>query len=405
MLAIHGGEPAFASTEMATQWPIWGPEEVEALQSVLASRVWSRTKDARWDEGESGQFEEEFRHYLGSRHLMAVANGTFAIELALLALGVGPQDEVLVPASTFFGSITPVLRLGAVPVFVDIDPNTFTIDPRCLADRVTPRSRAVIAVHLNGVPANLDGLLEVCRAHDLNLVEDCAQATGSSWRGQMIGTFGAVGCFSFQQDKALQAGEGGGVATQEARLAGRMYAYHQGFVVQGAPGQEKHEVSTNMRITPWQAAILRCQLRRIDEQIDRRARHAAALFAALGPEDALQPVQLPSAVTRWSIYTCPFRYQSANMAGVSRDQFLQALRAEGIPAWEGHTEPVYRRPLFRENRLVYRNAGCPEAERVSVEESLVIGQRFFLGPPSWVERLIHIIRRLQDSSPRLRKTA
>ena len=244
-------------------------------------------------------------------------------------------------------------------------------------------------------------MLAVCRANSLFLIEDCAQAIGSKWHDRYVGTFGDAGCFSFHQDKTLNAGEGGGVTSRTSTLAGKVFALHNSFWMAGAPAQVRHEVSTNARITPWQAAVLRCQLQRIDEQIEQRARAATRFFAYLDSSFPLKPVQLYKNVTQWSIYTCPFRYRPDTMAGLSRDLFLQALKAEGVPAYEGHTEPIYRRPLFRDQELPFRNDGCPVSERVAKEESVVISQRFFLGPEAWVERLVDVIRAIQGEAPRL----
>ena len=173
-LAIEGGQPVF-STGMTSLWPIWDRREEAALLRVLHSGVWCRIKQ-RWDEGEAGQFEREFRAYTATRYAIAVANCTLAIELALRALGIGRGDEVLVPASTFFGSVTPVLQVGAIPVFVDSDPASWLMEPASVAERITSRSRAVIAVHLYGIPVDLDRVVALCRQHGLALIEDCAQA-------------------------------------------------------------------------------------------------------------------------------------------------------------------------------------------------------------------------------------
>jgi dTDP-4-amino-4,6-dideoxygalactose transaminase len=399
-LAIEGGTPTFSAADVASRWPVWDSHEEAALLRVLHSGVWCRIKQ-RWDEGEAGEFEREFRNYAGACYAIAVANGTVAIELAIRALGIGPGDEVLVPASTFFGSVTPVLQAGAVPVFVDSNPDTLLMDPASLTARIGPRTRAVIAVHLYGLPVDLDRVVAVCRQHSLALIEDCAQAMGSRWRGQHVGTFGEVGCFSFQQDKALNAGEGGAVATQQGELAGRLFAFQNGYPVDGAPRQNKYEVSTNGRITPWQAAILRCQLTRIDQQNERRLANASQLFARLDGTLPLEPVYIPPAATRWNIYSCPLRYHGERAAGLSRDDFLRVLRAEGIPASEGHTDPVYRRPLFRQGGLNFRNDGCPFAERIADEQAVVLGQRFLLGPETWVDRLVSVLSAIQRSAPRL----
>jgi len=386
---------------MAALWPVYGPEEEAALTRVLRSRVWCRVKEA-WDEGETGVFERAFRQRARSRHFMAVANGTVAIELALQALRVRPGDEVLVPGATFHGSVTPILRQGAVPVFVDSHPDSWLLDPDSVAERISPRTRGVVVPHLYGLPADMDRLTAICRQHGLFMVEDCAQATASEWRNRQVGTFGEVGCFSFQQDKNLNSGEGGGVATQDDRLAGILYALQTGYWVEGAPLMERVEVSTNGRISPWQAAVLNCQLERLDEQHERRERSRLRLMSLLDDESPLEPVHIPAQVTKWSMYSFPFRFRPERVDHLlTRDQFMRILRAEGVPASEGHTDPVYRRPLFQDNDLTHRNDGCPRAEFIADHEAVVIGQKFFLGPPAWADRLAEVLAAIREAAPRL----
>ncbi|SHF58787.1 DegT/DnrJ/EryC1/StrS family aminotransferase [Streptoalloteichus hindustanus] len=394
-LAVDGGAPAFDTEKTKVLWPAPTDAETAALQRVLDSGVWTRSRDANWSEGEAGQFEREFGAYLGCNHVTAVTNGTVAIELALSALGVEPGDEVIVPASTFFATVSPVVRMRAIPVFADIDPLTYTVSPDSIAERVTDRTVGVLVVHLSGVPVNLDAVVSVCARDSLFLVEDCAQAAGSQWRGRQVGTVGDVGTFSFHHEKQLTCGEGGAVATDDARLAGRMYAFHHGFWMPGAPEQECHEISTNARLTPFQAAILRARLPRLDDEIDRRQRNVALLRELLGP--AVVPVRPPAETTRWSVYSVPLRLDHEHAEGLSRDRLVRALRAEGVSAHEGHLDPVYRRPMFRDNPIQYRNDGCPAAEHAADRTGFVISQRMFLGPDTWMYRLAELIEELVTS--------
>lgn len=400
-LGLLGDEPTFADGEISAAWPVAGEDERRTLLQVLDSGRWCRLKDEDWRTGESGLFEQEFREYLGADSFIAVANGTLAIELGLLALGIGAGDEVVVQAATYFGTVTPIIRVGAIPVFVDVDPMTYTIDPDKVEAAITPRTRAIFAVHLAGQPADLDRLSAICERHSLALLEDCAQAVGTDWRGRRVGTFGDIGTFSFQQDKPLQSGEGGGVVARGERLAGRVFAFHQGFAIPGAPPAEKHELAANMRISPWQAAVLRCQLRRIDSQIEHRLANVSLLIGLLEPDDPVVPVPLHDATTRWSPYSFPFRYVVENAGGVPRSTFLQALVAEGLPAFEGHMEPLYRRPIWQDNELPYRDQGCPVSERVSSEEYVALMQHVLLGPPEWMHRVVQAFRRIKTNAPRL----
>jgi len=403
-LAIEDGIPRFKPEDMHSIWPVAGEEEEIALKRVLRSGHWCRLEDKEWTGGEAGQFERELGQYLDIEHVLAVVNGTEAIDAALRALELKRGDEVLVQASTYFGTVTPILRLGLIPVFVDFDPETYAIDLACLEDRITPKTRAVIVAHLGGLCPDMEELERICRKHSLALIEDCAQALGSVWDdSKMLGTIGDAGTFSFQQSKMLTAGEGGAIVCRDPEYLGRLYAFHQGFSMPGAPDYRKHEVSTNLRISSWQAAVLRCQLRRLDEQSRRRMDNYRRLLEYLGSDSPLIPVKPHPRLTRWSIYNTPFKFNPEAGAGLNRDQFLKALGAEGIPCFEGHTEPLYMRPLFKENQLDYRNDGCPESERIAGEESIVIMQWFYLGPDEWMERLAQLVRDITARVPMVKQ--
>ncbi len=386
--------PRFSIDEIRSVWPAYGREEEDALLEVLHSGRWCRLKDETWTSGVCGAFERELADYLRVPHVLAMANGTEAIDLGLRALGIGRGDEVLVQASTYFGTVTPVARLGAIPVFVDLGRATYNVDVACLESRITPRTRAIITVHLSGLCTDMDALTDVCRRHGLALIEDCAQSLGSEWRGVRLGTVGDVGTFSFQQDKVLNAGEGGAVVCKDPALFGKMFALHQGFKLAGSPPHPKTEVSTNLRITPWQAAVLRAQLRRLDTQIAHRMRNLERLVALLGDDSPLERVTPHPGMSRWSIYSTPFRFLPERAGGCHRDELLHRLHEENVPAFEGHVDPVYRRPVFVDNPVVVRNAGCPASEAIS-EEYLSVMQWFFLGTEEWMERLAAIVHEFQ----------
>jgi dTDP-4-amino-4,6-dideoxygalactose transaminase len=390
-LAILGGTPLFTRDELRERWPVAGAEEEAALLRVLRGPAWCRLKDADWSDGECGRFEREFAGYLGVPFALAVTNGTQAIDLALLALGIGRGDEVIVQASTFFGSVTPILRVGAVPVFVDIEPDTLGVDPARIEAAITPRTKAVMVVHLAGLTPDLDRVTALCRRHGLRLTEDCAQATGTRWRGRPVGSIGDVGTFSLQQDKTLQAGEGGLVVTSDEAVFRRVFAFHQGFTMPGSPEPAKTEVSSNMRLASWQAAIARCGLARLDDQVDARLAAVAHVRAMLTGDMPVRLVDPHRHVTRWSPSSLPMRYTAERMGGLPKAVFVRALQAEGIPAFEGHFEPLYLRPLFLDNDLRYRNEGCPTSERVAASEYVAVLQPFLLGPPKWMELLVSLV--------------
>ncbi|HET6473566.1 MAG TPA: aminotransferase class I/II-fold pyridoxal phosphate-dependent enzyme, partial [Pseudomonadales bacterium] len=207
-LAIHGGTPVRSAPY--PRWPQWDATERESLLDVLDSGRWWATEGDKVP-----AFERAWAQYTRTRRCVAVTNGTHALEVALLGCGVGDGDEVIVTDYTFFASASAVACVNATPVLVDVDPATYCIDPAAVAAAITPRTRAVVAVHLAGHPADLDALTALCAKHGLALIEDCAHAHGSSWNGTPVGGFGAAGTWSFQQSKLLTAGEGGAVTLQD----------------------------------------------------------------------------------------------------------------------------------------------------------------------------------------------
>lgn len=391
---ITGDPSCFSPQQIASVWPECGPREESALLDVLHSGLWCRLKDRNWQTGPTGRFEAAFREFLNAPEFLTVTNGTVAIELALATLGVEWGDEILTQAGTFFGTVTPILRRRAVPVFVDIDANTCCFDPESVESRISPRTKGVIIAHLSGLSPDMDRLLEICRCHGLWLIEDCAQAIGTEWHGKKLGTFGDFGTFSFQQDKPLTSGEGGGLACNRPELLGTLFAHHQGFDVPGCPKFDRTQVSTNARLSAFQGALLGAQLERLPSQIERRLAGRARVASLLRDDDPVELVEPLAGVTHWSISSVPFRLRHSHVNGLSRNELLAALCSEGVPGFEGHLEPLYWRPLYRDNPgLPHINPGCPITERVSRQDYFSIMQWFFLGPLEWMDTLVSLLRK------------
>jgi len=393
--SIQTPEPIVSEKELAAIWPQAGEEEFQALARVLHSSSWCRLGDNDWRSGECGQLERELGDYLGCDHVLVVCNGTMAIELALQALGLQPGDEVLVQAGTFFGTVTPILRLGGIPSFVDLDPLSLTLDPDSLKARCSEKTVGVIAVPLCGLSPDMDRITKFCEEHGLWLIEDCAQAIGSRWKGKALGTFGDVGTFSFQQGKALQAGEGGAVIGRDENLMSRLFTIHQGFPMPGAPPFSKHIPSTNARLTSWQAAVLRCQLARLEQLHAKRRTNYLRLCDQIKDSDAIRPVAPLAGMDFWGIFSAPLLFDSAKASGMTRDDYIAALRARGVPATPGHIEPLYWRPLYRDNPdLPCRYPVCPVTESAARESYLTIMHWFFLGSEEWIDGLVSWTRSL-----------
>ncbi|MGH3630664.1 MAG: DegT/DnrJ/EryC1/StrS family aminotransferase, partial [Sciscionella sp.] len=270
---------------MAT-WPVFDDTERDGLKQVLESGVWGGYSPA------VKAFEAAFAEAHDCQHGISLANGTLSLETALLACDVGPGDEVIVPPITFAATATAVLRVGAVPVFSDIEGTFFNLDPRLIEEAVTPRTKAIIPVHFAGHPANMDELLRISQERGLILIEDCAHAHGAAWKGRKVGSFGSFGSFSFQQSKNMTAGEGGILVTNDASLAEKAWSIgNQGRLPTGAWYQHD-SLGSNFRLTGFQAAVLNAQFARLPGQLSRRNENAERLSSALAQTGFFFPPQI-----------------------------------------------------------------------------------------------------------------
>jgi len=349
-LAVLGGMPA--KTNPFPEWPQYDQKEERALMEVLHSRTWWRTPGTR-----TLQFEQEFARYHQVDHGIACTNGTAAIEIAIAALGIGPGDEVIVPDFTFVATASAVLAMGAMPVMVDIDPASFNIDPDLAEQAITARTRAIIAVHLGGMPCDMDRLLEIVKKHNLFLIEDCAHAHGSEWRGKKVGSLGDCGTFSFQASKLMTAGEGGIVITKNADLEVRLRSVHDCGRMPGEWFYSHFINGSNYRLSEWQGAVLSQQLSRLEEQSAKREANSAYLDHELARIDGICPQQRDPRVTRNGNYCYLFRYNPKDFNGLKTEKFISALNAEGIPTQASYP-PVRKLAVFQSGE--YRKKLSPE---------------------------------------------
>ncbi|MCY4061122.1 MAG: DegT/DnrJ/EryC1/StrS family aminotransferase [Chloroflexi bacterium] len=323
-LAIHGGTPA--KTKPFPVWPIFDERERQALNEVLESRIWWRTPGTK-----TLAFEREFAAYHEARHGIAVTNGTHALEVALAAMGIGAGDEVIVPNSTFVATASAVLFAGALPVLVDVRADSYCIDPELAEAAITENTKAIIAVHMGGRPADLDQLTAVAEKHGLMLLEDAAHAHGSEWRGRKVGTFGVGGTFSFQASKTMTAGEGGMIISNDDDFERLARATHDCGRLPGKWFYDHFVYGSNYRLSEWQGAVLLAQLSRLDEQTARRHRNGRLLDRRLSEIPGITPQSHDSRITRNGQYAYIFHYDRRAFAGVDTNRFVEALEAEGIP--------------------------------------------------------------------------
>ena len=333
-------------------WPAYTDEEVEA-----ASRVLRSNRVNYWTGTEGRSFEEEFARFVGVDHAVAVANGTVALDLALLAAGVSAGDEVVVTPRSFIASATAVVNAGATPIFADVDLETQNITAESIEAVLTKKTRAVICVHLAGRPCEMDAIMELADRRGLIVIEDCAQAHGARYRGRSVGSIGHVAAWSFCQDKIITtAGEGGMVTTDDPGIWERAWSFKDHGKSWEAVYEREHppgfrwlheSVGTNWRLTEVQSAIGRIQLRRLVEWSDARRRNAAAIADRCRAYPAVRVPPVPDHVHHAYYRLFVFVEPEKLAAGWSRDRLVEAINAKGIPCYpEGICPEIYREAAF-----------------------------------------------------------
>jgi dTDP-4-amino-4,6-dideoxygalactose transaminase len=405
-LALHGGTPV--RTRPWPDWPEHGRPEHEALLRVLASRNWGGFPSPNT---EARAFSEAFAAYLGTRSAVPCANGTVSLALALQAARISPGAEVVTSVYTFVGTAGGILAADCVPVFVDVLPESYCLDPDQVEAAIGPRTEAVLPVHLASSMADMDRLPKICEAHRLLLLEDCAHAHGMQWRGRSAGSIGHLGSFSMQSSKLLTAGEGGAVTTSDEAFARRLRALVNCGRIEPDDRTTEPMLGHNLRMTEWQAALLRAQLERVPEQHERRALRAEQFREALAAVPGVRVLPRDPRITRFTCYQLIVRYDAADFAGASRDAVIDALRAEGIPCSGRFYEPLPRDPLFARdphtNRAVragvdYDAREFPVAARAAYQESIWLPHPLFLGSESDVEDLVAAFAKVQAGASALR---
>jgi dTDP-4-amino-4,6-dideoxygalactose transaminase len=401
--ALLGGTPVRAGKAWP-RWPQWDDSERGRLEAVLESGTWCSAYGEEVD-----RLVTEFTGFQGARHGIAVTNGTAALEAALAACEVGPGDEVIVPAITFVATATAALIAGATPVLIDVDPRTGCIDPAAVAEAVTDRTRAVIAVHLSGRACDMDALTELCAPRGLALIEDCAHSHGTRWRGRGTGTIGAVGAFSFQQSKLMTAGEGGMVTTEDSALFERAWSYSNLGRIRDREWYYHAVPGTNLRMTEWQGAVLRSQLERLPGQHRTREERGALLDAELEKIPGLEPQPGDPRMDSRARWGYGIHYDPAAFSGLSRDGFEVALAREGI-ALGFRLPPLHQLELFRQGNHArngaeaarrYPPGSLPHAEAVTAD-MIWLDHRVLLGEPEDALDVIAAIDRIGENAGALK---
>jgi perosamine synthetase len=412
--AILGGQKL--RTKAWPAWPMWNPvTDEEQVLKVLRSGVWSRA-------GVVSEFEKKWAETIGSKRCLAVVNGTNALIASLIQLDIGGGDEVIVTPYTFISSIQAVLMTGAMPIFADIDPETFQINPDKIEEKITTRTRAIMPVHILGLPANMERIMEITKKHNLLVVEDACQAWLAEFNHKKVGTFGNAGCFSFQNSKHLPLGEGGAIVSDDEKFIDRCFSYHNmglpyGGVI-GAVGAGAVMLGTKIRLTEYQAAIGLAQLGRLEEQTTKRSTNAGYLRSKIKDIPGIIPYKLHKNVTRAAFHMFAFRYKKEEFQGLTRSKFLEALTAEGIPNLSGYApflnkqpylnsafqsknyKKMYPKEMLDFDKYADQNK-CPEND-ILCEESVWLMQNLLLAEKSDMNDIVAAIERIHQYAGKIK---
>lgn len=366
------------------QWPVAGDRERELVMSVLESTQWGGFHEI------VPRFEQQFAEYQHCRYGVSTFNGTVSLEMMLAVAGIGAGDEVIVPAISFVSTAMAVSRAGATPVFVDIEPYTFNADPERIAAAITPKTRAILAVHFGGPLCDIEKIASLADQHGLLLFEDAAHSHGSEWRGKRAGSFGLAASFSFQNGKVMTSGEGGIVTTNDTEFHQRCWSFANQGRQPGASFFHHFTLSTNFRITALQAALLVAQLERLDQDITRRERNEAFIRRELQDVPGLTFQQSPAAVNRSSHYLLLGRIDRERF-GATRDEFHRRMVERGIPCTPFYPHPLYGNPMYANGYC--RVEPCPVAE-ACIGDAFWFPHRVLMSEQATIEGVVDAIRSL-----------
>lgn len=399
-LALLGGAPI--RTRPFTSWPVFGEAEEARLLRTLRSGKWGRLHG-----DEVAEFEQRFATMHGCRHGIAVVNGTVSLRLVLMAAGLQAEDEVIIPPYTFFSTASAVIEANMIPVFADIDLESFNLDPQAFAAAITPQTRAVIPVHFAGQPAEMDAIRAIAEKHNLLVLEDAAHAHGATWNQQPAGSLGYAASFSFQSSKNLTCGEGGLITTNDDQLAASCRSLHNCGRIPTGVWYEHHVISGNYRLGEFQGAVLNTQLDRLQSQATTRDGNGRYLAERLAALPGLYPQKRPAACTRHSYHLFMLRLDSATF-GAPRAAVVQALQAEGIPCSAGYGFSLHQQPMFRQlafgpylqrvaSQLDYSKVECPNSDLICREQGVWLEHAMLLGNRDDMDDIVRAFAKIHEN--------
>jgi perosamine synthetase len=414
--AILGGKPL--RSEPWPVWPQWNPAtDEQRVLEVLRSGVWSRDKVA-------DEFEKKWAETIGTKRALAMVNGTNALITSLVQYDIGAGDEVIVPPYTFIATIQAVLMTGAMPVFVDTDPETFQINADKIEEKITPNTRAILPVHILGMPADMEKIMAIAKKHNLIVVEDACQAWLAEINHRKMGTFGNCGCFSFQTTKHIPTGEGGAIVSDDEEFMDKCFSFHNygnphGAVI-GAVNAGAVMKGTKLRITEYQAAVGLAMLARLEEQTTLRNGNAGYLRSKIKDIPGIVPYKLYPNVTRASYHMFAFRYKQDAFKGLTRNQFITSLSAEGVPCMSGYAPYLNSQPYLEDafnsknyrrmykaeeldfNKYKERNQ-CPENDKLC-DETVWLFQSLLLAEKTDMDDIHAAIEKIQNSAEKIKNS-
>ena len=391
-LALFGGDPV-RKTPFFT-WPRVVDGQQEKLINTLVNDSWGIGSES------IRELEDTFALFHEAKSCIAVNTGTNALWVALKAAGVSSGDEVIIPAYTFIATATAVLMANATPVFIDIEPNTFNMDPNLIESAITDRTKVIIPVHIGGNPADMESIIDLAMKHKLIIIEDAAQAHGAEWDGKKVGALHKGGIFSFQSSKNMSAGEGGAIVSNDEDFMDTCFAYYNCGRHRDGDWYEHRIMGGNHRMSAMAASLLIPQFETIENDMRIRDKNRQKLDQALSDMD-LEITHRYKKVTRESNHLYLLRYKAENFNDISREKFFDAMRAEGVYTYAGYN-PLYREDVFKGQgddfpwlkNVNYSNISCPVTEQIADYQSVWLTQNHLLGDESDIQDIINAFEKV-----------
>jgi len=409
-LAINGGKKVVDKENFWTSWPIINEDDRKTVLNVLKEKNLCRLYEGSWAE----RFEKEWASFCDTKYCIATSNGTVSLELSLKALGIKPGDEIITTPITFIATASSISEVGAVPIFADIDFNTGQIDANSIEENITQNTKAVMGVHYGGYSFDIDKVKNVCKKHNLFLIEDCAHAHGTKWKEKHVGSWGDFGSFSFQASKSLASGEGGAVITNDEKCYDKALTLHNIGRILGKPGYYHYYLSSNYRLAELLAGLLLSQLKKLPEQTKIKEENGKWLkkeLTSLG----IEPLPEDKRITQRGYYYAVFKFNKEEFSGITRDRFLEIINAEGIPFGKAYGLPLYKNPAFTKEYLseIYPEnilRKLPDYEKLHLEMAenfcevqLTLLHTILLSPKSKLQKIVNAVKKIKDNIEEAKK--